>query len=888
MNPARILTVCMMAMLVAGGAALAAEPAPDPRASVMPIYALPAGAAADGKLAEWDGIPPVPAERFGIEPYNASPEPVKRPAPDNFAPTLRCGMKPGSPDLYFLIVVQDSRRYTEQKAYWVEGDRVEMFLDFGRQARDEQHPDWKKDRNPFANPPGMGQFGLGPQTLDVAAQARIGYDAGKWKHDYACVPVEGGVAYELRVDGQSVLDSLGAKALPERFGLELYLTDQDYPVVLRTEGWMNVGDRAWLFSRNDWMAHVFTDGYGLLSLRPQPADAGAAAAAPPPKTLAELFGPDPTAAQVEQSIATLPADRMADLVYWAGLSGVEFSPKLVTALMQAGAPLVRENCLAVLCYTEQPKETAQVACAAAYAEPQIANVALLASLVNEKYALGFVPEVTKLASDLDVNVAISAALALAMVGTAADIAPLEQAITARIADLKGSATVLENQRVGQVRAVEVFMQPSLEALKLRVEPIVIPTATPVVTIKVENTDLPRLMPLDNNNVCNAKGLLRIWPKDGPKELWRVEVGEGKAAVTEVGGRAFTAAQFDGKQWALCLNPTTGATIWKHEIYPKAWKHVANGPVATPLVDGNRVYFIPKMDVNYNPLSPVYCLNAEDGAVIWRSDDNEYFGQNDATPLIVDDTLYIPAGKSGKGKILVAVDKLTGELRWSVTDPQKREIYASSASPAYQIIDGIPQVIFGVSGAREAWAVSAKTGELYWSYQTPMHHSLISSPVVSGSRVVLCGGQGSAAFSACLQMYVRDGKVRARQIYRSEKNQVNMYNTVAVLSGAVYGFGSKSLQCTSLEDGRLLWEQAGRDWGMDQPLIVADGLIFALTKRSDLVLVEANQTGYKELGRVATRIKLGIPQQPTLANGRLFVRGDTSVVCYEVLNTNNLK
>ena len=196
-------------------------------------------------------------------------------------------------------------------------------------------------------------------------------------------------------------------------------------------------------------------------------------------------------------------------------------------------------------------------------------MAILANLVNEKYALGFVPEVTKLAADPDLTVAISATRALAKVGTAADIAPLEQAIAARIADLKGSATIPEMQRVGLVRAVEVFMQPSLEALKLRMEPIVIPTATPVVTVKAENTDLPRLMPLDNNNVYNAKGLLRAWPKDGPKELWRVEVGEGKAAVTEVGGRAFTAAQFDGKQWALCLNPATGATIWKHEIYPKA-------------------------------------------------------------------------------------------------------------------------------------------------------------------------------------------------------------------------------------------------------------------------------------------------------------------------------
>ena len=86
---------------------------------------------------------------------------------------------------------------------------------------------------------------------------------------------------------------------------------------------------------------------------------------------------------------------------------------------------------------------------------------------------------------------------------------------------------------------------------------------------------------------------------------------------------------------------------------------------------------------------------------------------------------------------------------------------------------------------------------------------------------------------------------------------------------------------------MLWEKKNAaDWGMEQPLIVADGLIFALGRRGDLVLIEANQTGYKELGRVATKIKLGHPQQPTLANGRLYVRGDTTIVCYGVLNTKN--
>ena len=72
MNPARILTVCMAAMLVAGGAAFAAEPTPDPRTTVLPIYVLSDRAAADGNLAEWAGVPPVPAGRFNIGPQDGA------------------------------------------------------------------------------------------------------------------------------------------------------------------------------------------------------------------------------------------------------------------------------------------------------------------------------------------------------------------------------------------------------------------------------------------------------------------------------------------------------------------------------------------------------------------------------------------------------------------------------------------------------------------------------------------------------------------------------------------------------------------------------------------------------------------------------------------------
>ena len=48
-----------------------------------------------------------------------------------------------------------------------------------------------------------------------------------------------------------------------------------------------------------------------------------------------------------------------------------------------------------------------------------------------------------------------------------------------------------------------------------------------------------------------------------------------------------------------------------------------------------------------------------------------------------------------------------------------------------------------------------------------------------------------------------------------------------------------------------------------------------------MLAQANKTAYQELGRVNPGIKLGIQQQPTIFNGRLYLRGNDTVVCYEV-------
>lgn len=405
----------------------------------------------------------------------------------------------------------------------------------------------------------------------------------------------------------------------------------------------------------------------------------------------------------------------------------------------------------------------------------------------------------------------------------------------------------------------------------------------------QGADLQRFLPNDGNSVYQAFGLLGQWPVGGPKELWRVEIGAGKSAVVEAGGQAYAATETDNKQWAICLDPLTGTTKWKRLLFPKENRHFAKGPVTSPVVDGDRIYFIPYATYGrdvWEMRCPVVCIKA-DGTELWRLD-KDVWATEASTPLVAGDTLYVGADNP-EHAILAAVDKMTGQVRWiAKAESDKKNELGAPASLTYQMVQGIPQIIVATYGTREILGVHADTGKIMWRYPYPaeIKIGLVSTPVAVGSRLFVCAGEGTGLnFSACLQMRVQDFAITCEEVYRNLELQTNNYNTPAIFQDAVFGFGGRGssgfMHCTNLEDGALLWKEQSDDWSKDQQLIIADGLLFALTKKEELVMAEASRDGYKELGRVPINIDLGRPQQPTIANGRMYIRGNTWVVCYEV-------
>src|SRR5437763_1866241 len=65
-----------------------------------------------------------------------------------------------------------------------------------------------------------------------------------------------------------------------------------------------------------------------------------------------------------------------------------------------------------------------------------------------------------------------------------------------------------------------------------------PLAASLLTAPAWSADWPQFRGPHRNGISQETGLLRDWPKQGPKLLWQLDIGLGYGAPAIVGGRIF--------------------------------------------------------------------------------------------------------------------------------------------------------------------------------------------------------------------------------------------------------------------------------------------------------------------------------------------------------------
>lgn len=371
-------------------------------------------------------------------------------------------------------------------------------------------------------------------------------------------------------------------------------------------------------------------------------------------------------------------------------------------------------------------------------------------------------------------------------------------------------------------------------------------------------------------------LARSWPAGGPRRLWEVEVGEGFAGPVIDRGRVYLMDYDREKQRdALrCLSLGDGAEIWRYS-YPVAVKRNHGLTRTVPAVVGGKV-------VAMGPKCHVVMVDAVTGAFGWGLDLARDFGTTvppwytGQCPLVDGEVVVLAPG--GPDALLMGVDLGTGNVLWKTPNPQGWKM--THASVAAMDWNGQRWYIYPASGG--VAVVNAKDGSLAWETGAwKINIATVPTPVLLGDgKVFLTGGYNAG--SLLLQFEVKEGRLDAVPLWRVKPSVFGATQHSPIWSdGYLYGIRADGQFVCLGVDGKVVWASGPEaDFGLG-PLLMADGLVFALSDEGRLAAIEVTPDGYKPLAEAQVMEGHEVWAPLALAGGRLLARDLTRMICLDV-------
>lgn len=501
------------------------------------------------------------------------------------------------------------------------------------------------------------------------------------------------------------------------------------------------------------------------------------------------------------------------------------------------------------------------------------------------------------------------------------------------------------------------------------------------SFKVGKADVNQLLGSGlRNSVTNQENVPVFWDV-GTREnvLWSAKLGSesygnpvianGKVFVASNNANAYVERFPDKVDLGvlLCFRESNGEFLWqdsnqKLDGREVDWPH--QGVCCSPFADGDRVWYVSNR-------CEVICLdvegfydgendgeqkedneNKEEADVIWRLDLREKLGVRQlymATCSItgVDNRIFVVTSNGSDvdgnpvapdAPSLLCLNRDTGKVLWSDSTPGKAILHGQWSSPAYGVINGVPQLIFA---AGDGWVYSFDPagengkGKLLWrfdanpkdAYYVPSEHSgsrayFIGTPVIFKNRVYVGLGEEPDYADAPGHLWCIDATRRGNvsptfvkvspsrkaesirfQAYDREAGDTEMPNpnsaaiwhyvgedpsefettmhrtigSVAIKSDLLFVADFSGLiHCVDANTGKAYWTEDtfSACWG--SPTIVQDRAYIA-NNDGDVLIFELS----KEKKLIDTlNIGTSTTTSPVIANSRMFIAGRGELIVFE--------
>lgn len=186
-------------------------------------------------------------------------------------------------------------------------------------------------------------------------------------------------------------------------------------------------------------------------------------------------------------------------------------------------------------------------------------------------------------------------------------------------------------------------------------------------------------------------------------------------------------------------------------------------------------------------------------------------------------------------------------------------------------------------------VSATDGKLLWRYDKPANSMRIniSTPIYHDGHVFAATAYGAGGGLAKLEKK-ENGEFAAEEVWFS-KSMENHHGGVILHDGALFGAnggnGGGYLACLDFKTGEVLWNERDSDKRRvtKGSVAFADGRIYYRTEEGPIVLIEPSRKDYLERGRFSQPDRTDKPAwaHPVVANGKLYIRDQDTLYCYDV-------
>jgi len=399
-------------------------------------------------------------------------------------------------------------------------------------------------------------------------------------------------------------------------------------------------------------------------------------------------------------------------------------------------------------------------------------------------------------------------------------------------------------------------------------------------LSVHAADWPQFHGPNRDNKSSDSGLLKQWPKGGPRRIWEANgIGEGYATVAVTGGRIFTTGSIDGDCVITALG-MDGKRVWSRKN-GEAWEKSYPGTRSTPTIVDGVLYHL-------SGIGNLACLKVDSGDELWSIDTLERFGGRNIrwglaeSPLVMGDRVICTPG--GEEVSMVALDRKTGKVAWQCRGARDMPGYAS---PILVDCGGLKQIVTAMS--ESIVGVRASDGKLLWRHPHKVYcDENITTPLHQDGCVIVsgCVRKGTTA----LKLNVSGDTCSVSRHWHNPTLD-NKQGGIVLVDGRLFGYAeclnrSTPWMCVDFKSGRTVFKSAPLRSSYKYRngcLTYADGMFYLYSDDGHMALARATDDGFDVTGRLKIENPGKRPTwaHPVVIGGRLYVRYGDRLGAYDV-------